>query len=150
MLAASVRPPIWTAWPVSRLVDGNTAGHFAHRLMQEVFGEGNPDFSQLRAEHLTAFVQARAEKRVASCKKDSGYAVLALLRFLFARDLIPDHLQYAVPRVPQRQHAGLPRFLTTEGLQRILALPVAPTVKGLRDRAMPCYCWSDWAFVPVR
>ena len=62
--------------------------------------------------------------------------VLVFLRFLSAASLVPVHLQYAVPRVRQWTHAALPRFLTTEDLNRVMALPVEPTPKGLRDRAM--------------
>jgi site-specific recombinase XerD len=109
---------------------------FARALLKTVFGEGDPDFTQIRAEHVAAFVQARAEKRALTCRKDPGGAALVFLRFLSAEGLIPAHLQYAVPRVRQWTHAALPRFLTTDDLDRVLALPVEPTPKGLRDRAM--------------
>jgi site-specific recombinase XerD len=109
---------------------------FARSLLRMIFGEGDPDFAQIRAEHVTAFVQARAEKRAPTCRKDPGYAVLVFLRFLSAAGLIPDRLQYAVPRVRQWKHAGLPRFLTTEDLNHVLAVSADPTPQGLRDRAM--------------
>ena len=109
---------------------------FARGLLEATFGKSDPDFGQLRAEHVTAFVQSRAEQRALTCRKDPAYAVLVFLRFLSGEGLIPDHLQYAVPRVRQWRQAALPRFLTTEDLSRVLAVPDDPTVKGLRDRAM--------------
>jgi site-specific recombinase XerD len=109
---------------------------FAHALLRAIFGEGDPDFNQIRAEHVAAFVQARAEKRAPTCRKDPGGAVLILLRFLSAAGLVPAHLEYAIPRVRQWTHAALPRFLTTNDLDRVLAVPLEPTPKGLRDRAM--------------
>jgi site-specific recombinase XerD len=109
---------------------------FAHALLRTIFGERYPDFSQIRAEHVAAFVQARAEKRAPTCRKDPGGAVLVFLRFLSAAGLVPAHLEYAIPRVRQWTHAALPRFLTTNDLDRVLAVPVEPTPKGLRDRAM--------------
>ncbi len=109
---------------------------FARALLRTIFGEGHPDFSQIQAEHVAAFVQARAEKRAPTCRKDPGGAVLAILRFLSAAGLVPAHLEYAIPRVRQWTHAALPRFLTTNELDRVLAVPVEPTPKGLRDRAM--------------
>jgi integrase/recombinase XerD len=108
---------------------------FARGLLQATFGNGEPDFSQLRAEHVAAFVQTRTEKRGPTTRKDPAYAVLVFLRFLTEAGLIPDHLQYAVPRVRQWRQAALPRFLTTEDLTRVLALPTEQTAKGLRDRA---------------
>ena len=108
----------------------------ARGLLQAAFGDGDPDFSQLRAEHVAAFVQTRAAKRGPTCRKDPGGAVLTFLRFLSTAGVIPHHLQYAVPRVRQWTHAALPRFLMTEDLNRVLALPTDSTTKGLRDRAM--------------
>ncbi|MGA2119390.1 MAG: tyrosine-type recombinase/integrase [Bryobacteraceae bacterium] len=61
---------------------------------------------------------------------------MAFLRFLSAAGVVPDHLQYAVPRVRQWTHAALLRFLPTEDLNRVLALPTEATAKGFRDRAM--------------
>ena len=110
--------------------------HVARGLLQAAFGNSDPDFSQLRAEHVAAFVQTSAAKRAPTCRKDPSSAVLTFLRFLSSAGLIPPHLQYAVPRVRQWTHAALPRFLMTEDLNRVLALPTDSTAKGLRDRAM--------------
>jgi site-specific recombinase XerD len=109
---------------------------FARGLLRAIFGDEHPDFSRIQAEHVAAFVQARAEKRASTCRKDPGSAVLAFLRFLTGAGMAPAHLQYAIPRVRQWAHAALPRFLTTSELDRVLAVPVEPTPKGLRDRAM--------------
>jgi site-specific recombinase XerD len=109
---------------------------FARGLLRAIFGENDPDFTQLRAEDVAAFIQIRAEKRAPTCRKDPGYGVLVFLRFLSAAGLVPSHLQYAIPHVRQWAHAALPRFLATEDLDRVLALPADPTPKGLRDRAM--------------
>ena len=108
----------------------------ARGLLRAIFGESDPDFTKMQAEHIAAFVQARAEKRAPTCRKDPGDAVLVFLRFLTGAGLIPDHLPYAVPRIRQWTHAALPRFLTTDDLNRVLALPADATLKGLRDRAM--------------
>jgi site-specific recombinase XerD len=110
--------------------------HIARGLLRATFGNSDPDFSQLRAEHVAAFVQTRAAKRAPTCRRDPGGAVLTFLRFLSTAGVIPHHLQYAVPRVRQWTHAALPRFLTTEDLNRVLPLPADSSAKGLRDRAM--------------
>jgi len=110
--------------------------HIVRGLLQAAFENSDPEFSQLRAEHVTAFVQTRAGKRAPTCRKDPGSAVLTFLRFLSTAGVIPPDLQYAVPRVRQWTHAALPRFLMTEDLNRVLALPTDSTAKGLRDRAM--------------
>jgi site-specific recombinase XerD len=108
----------------------------ARGLMQAAFGDGDPDFSQLRAEHVATFVQTRAARRGPTCRRDPSGAVLTFLRFLTSAGVIPPHLQYAVPRVRQWTHAALPRFLMTEDLNRVLELPTDSTTKALRDRAI--------------
>jgi site-specific recombinase XerD len=118
---------------------------FARGLLQATFGNGEPDFSQLRAEHVVAFVQTRTEKRGPTSRKDPAYAVLVFLRFLTGAGLIPDHLQYAVPRVRQWRQAALPRFLTTEELNHVLALPLIKLPKACET--VPCFCyWRGSAF----
>ncbi len=109
---------------------------FARGLLRAIFDDGDVDFTQIQAEHVAAFVQTRAEKRGPTSRKDPGAAVLVFLRFLCGAGLIPDHLQYAVPRVRQFRHAALPRFLTTADLNRVLALPADPSPKQLRNQAM--------------
>ena len=108
----------------------------ARAFLQATCGEGEPNWAQLRAEHVAAFVQKRAETRALTCRKDPGQSLRIFLRFLSGASLIPAGLQYAVPPVRQYKHAALPRFLTTEDLARVLALPPDPTSRGLRDRAM--------------
>jgi len=63
--------------------------HIARGLLQAAFGNSDPDFSQLRAEHVAAFVQSRAGKRAPTCRKDPGSAVLTFLRFLSTVGVIP-------------------------------------------------------------
>jgi site-specific recombinase XerD len=109
---------------------------FARALLLTTFGRSDPDWSQMRAEYVSAFVQTRAATRAPTCRKDPGDAVLVFLRFLSSIGLVPDYLQYAVPRVRQWTHAALPRFLTTKDLSHVLALATEPTPQGLRDRAM--------------
>ncbi len=108
----------------------------ARSLLEAAFGNSDPDFSKLRAEQVSVFVQTRAAKRAPTCRKDPGSAVLTFLRFLSTAGVIPHHLPYAVPRVRQWAHAALPRFLMTEDLNRVLELPTDSTAKGLRDRTM--------------
>ena len=109
---------------------------FARSLLQATFGRSDPDSSQMRAEHVAAFVQTRAATRAPTCRKDPGDAVLVFLRFLSSIGLVPEYLQYAVPRVRQWTHAALPRFLTTNDLSHVLALGSEQTPQGLRNRAM--------------
>jgi site-specific recombinase XerD len=109
---------------------------FARSLLQATFGRSDPDWSQMRAEHVAAFVQTRAATRAPTCRKDPGDAVLVFLRFLSSIGLVPEYLQYAVPRVRQWTHAALPRFLTTNDLSHVLALASEQTPQGLRNRAM--------------
>jgi hypothetical protein len=106
----------------------------ARAFLQATFGEGEPNWAQLRAEHVAAFVQKRAATRGLTCRQDPGQSLRIFLRFLSGASLIPAGLQYAVPPVRQYKHAALPRFLTPEDLARVLGLPPDPTPRGSRDR----------------
>ena len=110
--------------------------HLIRSFLRAAFGDRDPDCSQLRLEHVTAFVQQCPERWALTSRKDPGTAVRAFLRFLAGQNLVSTGLEYAVPCVRQWQHTALPRFLAREELARVLALPWDRTPKGLRDRAM--------------
>ena len=109
--------------------------NIARGLLQAAFGNSDPDFNQYRAEHVSAFVQARLEAGSHMPSGSGWSSVDVSARSLDSRP-IPGHLQYAVPRVRQWTHAALPRFLMMEDLNRVLALPADSTAKRLQDRAM--------------
>jgi hypothetical protein len=54
----------------------------ARGLLRAAFGDGDPDFHELRAEHVSTFVQARVANRAPSSRRDPGVAVLAFLRLI--------------------------------------------------------------------
>jgi len=74
----------WHLEPVAGVSVGRRKNclRIARGLLQAAFGNSDPDFSQLRAEHVAVFVQTRAAKRAPTCRKDPGGAVLTFLRFL--------------------------------------------------------------------
>ena len=109
---------------------------FARAFLTSVFGEGEPDFAQIRAEHVSTFVHVRAEKLALTSRKAPGETLRVFLRFLSGAGLVPAHLEYAIPRIRQYAHAALPRFLTTEDLERVLSIPIEATPEGLRRHAM--------------
>jgi integrase/recombinase XerD len=91
----------------------------------------------LDAAAVTAFIvaQARSTGNVWSAKAQIT-ATRALLRFLHVQGMIPAPLTAAVPGVAGWRLAELPRGLTREQVQSLLAAHDTTTTVGLRDHAL--------------
>ena len=63
-------------------------------------------------------------------------ALRGYLRFLTAVDLCPPGLEHAVPLVPQWRLSSLPRYLSPEQIDRLVASSDVRGSGGLRDRAI--------------
>jgi integrase/recombinase XerD len=108
----------------------------ARRLLRACFGTAPLDWQLLQAQKISDFVQQEAATRMGGGRKLVTAGVRAVLRFLvFCGEQSPG-LEAAAP--PQRQwtHAPLPRRLTTEEVEQVLAAYDATTPQHLRDRAI--------------
>jgi site-specific recombinase XerD len=108
----------------------------ARRLLRAYFGTAPLDWQVLQAQTLSDFVQQEAATRIGGGRKLVTAGVRAVLRFLvFCGERSPG-LEAAAP--PQRQwtHAPLPRRLTTEEVEQVLAAYDDTTPQHLRDRAI--------------
>ncbi|WP_192384687.1 tyrosine-type recombinase/integrase [Mesorhizobium silamurunense] len=63
-------------------------------------------------------------------------ALRGYLRFLAAADLCRPGLEHAVPRIPQWRLSSLPRYLSTDQIERLIASCDLRTGRGVRDRAI--------------
>ncbi|WP_082749037.1 tyrosine-type recombinase/integrase [Sphingobium sp. TKS] len=63
-------------------------------------------------------------------------ALRGYLRFLAAADLCRPGLEHAVPRIPQWRLSSLPRYLSPDQVDRIVASCDLRTRRGIRDRAI--------------
>jgi integrase/recombinase XerD len=63
-------------------------------------------------------------------------ALRGYLRFLAAADLCPPGLEHAVPLVPHWRLSSLPRYLSPEQIDRLVASCDVRGARGIRDRAI--------------
>ncbi|MGO8855569.1 MAG: tyrosine-type recombinase/integrase [Steroidobacteraceae bacterium] len=95
-----------------------------------------PDWSSLRAEHVTTFVQREASRLHRYSRAIPGTAIRAFLRYLTFVGFIRSGLEAAVPRMPRWKHAELPRYLPPADVERVVGGVLDGTPKGLRNHAI--------------
>jgi site-specific recombinase XerD len=109
---------------------------YAGRLLEGRVGKAEIDWSMLSAVYVTAFVRQEAAKLQPSSCGQSVTAIRAFLRFLASRGLVADGLQGAVPPVITWRHSSLPRTLSAEEVERVIAACDSGSIYGLRERAI--------------
>ena len=97
---------------------------------------GEVDWPSLSAQTITEFVCKQAAARQGYGRKLPSVAVRSFLRFLVFQGEIKAGLEAAAPSPPQWTHAALPVRLTTEQVERVLAVYEEQTDSSLRNRAM--------------
>lgn len=105
------------------------------RFLVRRFGAGPVCWNTLTAEDVSAFVCQDASGRRGLGRKQPGVAVRSLLRFLVFSGEVASGLDAAIPKVPQWQHATLPKHLTADQVTLLLANCDSATAAGIRDRA---------------
>jgi site-specific recombinase XerD len=106
------------------------------RFLDARFATGEPAWSRLSADDLTAFVQREAERRQGFGRRAAPVALRAFLRFLVSLGLVSDALAPAIPIPRQWKHAFLPQHATPEQIAAVLKECDDGTAVGLRDRAV--------------
>ena len=109
---------------------------YAAALLAECAGTPTPDWSRLTVPTITAFVQARASQLRPSAPRSPVTATRAFLRFLATRGVVPAGIEGAVPTIREWKHAGLPRALADDDVERVLAAVDGTRPSGHRDRAI--------------
>lgn len=97
---------------------------------------GEINWASLSAETVTEFVCEQATPRQGHGRKKPSVAVRSFLRFLVFEGEINTGLEAAAPSPPQWRHAALPVRLTSEQVERVLAVYNEKTASSLRNRAM--------------
>ena len=111
-------------------------GRYAAAFLAECAGTPTPDWSRLTVPTVAAFVQTRAGQLSPSACRAPVTATRAFLRFLAARGVVPAGIVGAVPPVREWKHATLPRDLSANDVQRVLAAVDETRASGHRDRAV--------------
>jgi site-specific recombinase XerD len=109
---------------------------YARRLLEERFGDAEIEWQSLSADAVVEFVRREAAKlQPVSCGQPVT-AIRAFLRFLSSAGAVPAGLVGAVPTVRTWRHAALPRAVSAEAVERILAAADPTSAYGLRERAI--------------
>ena len=109
---------------------------YARRLLHAVFGDEEVDWSKLNASTVTDFVRREAAKLRTSACGQPVTAIRSLIRFLASRGAVSVGLYGAIPAVRTWRHSSIPRAISAEEVQRVLAACNAESEYGLRERAI--------------
>jgi integrase/recombinase XerD len=109
---------------------------YARRLLQEVFGDAEVDWSRVDASTVTDFVRREAAKLQPSACGQPVTAIRSLIRFLASKGSVPAGLYGAVPAVRTWRHSSIPRAISAEEVERVLATCNTESEYGRRERAI--------------
>src|SRR5215510_421100 len=110
--------------------------YFARQFLAFAFASAIPEWSLLRAETVTAFVQKETAPRQGAGRKHPASATRIFLRYLVTRGLIPAGLEAVIPRGRLWKHASLPEHLSAEEISRMLEACADGTAIGKRNYAI--------------
>ena len=108
----------------------------ARALLVRVFADQQIDWGNLTAAQIAGFVSGRAQKLSLVSRQNPATAIRSLLRFLTSEGLIRSGLDGAVPPIWRSKHATIPRHVSAEQLENMLALCPLGGRGAMRDRAM--------------
>jgi site-specific recombinase XerD len=97
---------------------------------------GTPSVRRLNARTLRAFLFERARDRSSEYVRLLATSLRSFLRFLHAQGEIRHDLTAAIPTVRRWAQPGIPKKLTPEEVDRVLAAPDRTSATGRRDYAI--------------
>lgn len=109
---------------------------FANRFLDHRFGNGMIDLTRLRAADTTSFVQHVLARRTPYRDKTVTSHLRTFFQYLFARGATTTNLALSIPKAAQRWDARLPRHLSPDGVEAVLASVRGNPRHGARDYAM--------------
>lgn len=105
-------------------------------VVVEFVGALGEDTRTYDAGSVRAFIFARAGRLGSSGAKSVVNAVRMFLRFLAAFGHCPAELIAAVPRLAHWQLSALPRYISADAIEQVIAVCDPTTAAGARDRAI--------------
>lgn len=112
------------------------AWRFADRFFDYRFGAGDIDLTTLTPQDTVGFLQHLLTKRTPYRDKTASTHLRCLFQYLFKSGATRVNLALCVPSVAQRWDARLPRYLSPDQIEAILAAVRTSPKHGWRDYAM--------------
>lgn len=109
---------------------------FVRAFLQTVFGDGEVDLEGICVRDVVGFVSASTRRYQPATVQLVTTSLRSFFRFARAEGLRADRLEDAVPKVPRRRNASLPRHLDATRFAALLASLDVCSPYGLRDRAI--------------
>ena len=109
---------------------------FPNRFLSSCFGDGPLKLQELTPADVSSFVVRHAQVVSPGQVKMLPTALRSFLRFLFQKGEVGIDLAAVVPSIKQRRQTGLPKFLSAEDVERLVATCDRSTPGGRRDYAM--------------
>jgi integrase/recombinase XerD len=122
-----------------RGLDRSTVYHYSRhidRFLNERFGAGRVNLRALGGLEITAFVRRQAPRYGRGWAAQMVTGLRSFFRLAQFRGLVASDLAAMVPPVANWTMAGLPKYLSTEAVQRVLGACERATVRGKRDYAI--------------
>lgn len=109
---------------------------FVRLLVRAVLGDDLIDPTRFRPSDVVTFVASLRGQFSPRSMKAVRTALRSFFRFLRAEGLCNEQLEAAIPIVAHWRLSTLPRYLSDEQLEQVLASPIAATPCGFRDHAI--------------
>jgi integrase/recombinase XerD len=112
------------------------SSRFADRFLDYRFGGADIDLGMISASDVIAFVQMLIPKKMQFRDKTPAPRLRNFFQYLFKCGLTSSNLALCVPSVAKRYDARLPRYLTPDRVEAVLAAVRTNPKHGRRDYAM--------------
>lgn len=109
---------------------------FAARFLAHRFGESMLDLSALSARDVVAFMEHVLARKTPYRDKTLSTHLRSFFQYLFAQGLTTTNLALCVPSVRKPWGARLPRYLSPDDVEAVLASAATNPRRGARDYAM--------------
>lgn len=119
----------------NRGICGRTAARHGRMVTRLLLSLGSEPHAYGPAMIKIAIIH-EAERCSAPYMKTMTTALRGYLRFLASADLCRPGLEHAVPHIPQWRLSSLPRYLSPDEVERLVASCDLRTGRGVRDRAI--------------
>ncbi|MCM2442534.1 tyrosine-type recombinase/integrase [Agrobacterium vitis] len=109
---------------------------FAARFLVHRFGDGGLDLAVLGARDVVAFMEHVIARKTPYRDKTLSTHLRGFFQYLFAQGLTTANLSLCVPRVHKPWGERLPRYLSPDEVEAVLASVATNPRRGARDYAM--------------